>query len=134
MRWIKQWKLERKGTKIIFYSKICKLLRVVITKGGEEGSKMAIFDYVQYWNLQVAHGSNHKGEGVQKTTNLDYVIHGWPLSKCLATKAWNRVEVALMKSKSAVHVRLSRFYPDFILILSRFFRNSLYPNFIQILS
>ena len=29
---------------------------------------------------------------------------------------------------------LFRFYLDFILILSRFFQNSLYPNFIQILS
>ena len=29
---------------------------------------------------------------------------------------------------------LSRFYPYFILILSRFFENSLYPNFILILS
>ena len=29
---------------------------------------------------------------------------------------------------------LSRFYPDFIQILSRFLKHSLYPNFIQILS
>ena len=26
--------------------------------------------------------SDHKGEGSQKTPNLDYVIHGWSLSKC----------------------------------------------------
>ena len=39
------------------------------------------------------------------------------------------------KNISAVQVQiLSRFYPDFTLFLSRFFRNSLYPNSIWIKS
>ena len=33
---------------------------------------------------------------------------------------------------SAVHVLFSRFSPDFLLTLSRFLKNSLYPNFILI--
>ena len=33
---------------------------------------------------------------------------------------------------SAVHVLFSRFYPNFIQILFRFFKTSLYPNFILI--
>ena len=40
----------------------------------------------------------------------------------------------IVREKGAVHVLLSRFYPDFIQILSRFFRNSLYPDVILILS
>ena len=33
---------------------------------------------------------------------------------------------------SAVHVLLSRFYPEFTLILSRFYLGRFYPDFIQI--
>ena len=45
--------------------------------------------------------------------------------------------VAMTGCLGAVHVLLSKFYLDFLIthftqILSRFFNNSLYPNFIQI--
>jgi hypothetical protein len=51
-----------------------------------------------------------------------------------AANAYFEEEDIEMILKGAVHVHLSRFYPDFIQIFSRFFKNSLYPNFIQILS
>ena len=45
-----------------------------------------------------------------------------------------RLSDLLRKNKRLVHVLLSRFYHDFIQVLYRFFKNSLYPNLIQVLS